>query len=114
MRVEIQLRIVGDDETVLCDDAVLRLDRTDHRLATLGVSLAEAKTLLASVQNCLVAAQAADHVARHRPCPVCGRPRPIKGYETIVFRTAFGSSGCPARVSSTAAAKQPTVGPSAR
>lgn len=56
MRVEIQLRIVGDDETVLCDDAVLRLDRTDHRLATLGVSLAEAKTLLASIQNCLVAA----------------------------------------------------------
>ncbi|KAA1053949.1 ISKra4 family transposase [Azospirillum argentinense] len=90
MRVEIQLRIVSDDETMLCDDAVLRLDRAEHRLATLGVSLAEAKTLLANVQNRLVAAQAADHVARHRSCPACGRPRPIKGYETVVFRTAFG------------------------
>jgi hypothetical protein len=90
MRVEIQLRIVGDDDTVLSDDAVLRLERADHRLAVVGLSLAEAKTLLADVQNRLVAAQASDYVARHRPCPACGRRRPIKGYETIAFRTAFG------------------------
>jgi hypothetical protein len=43
MRVEIQLRIVGGDGTVLSDDAVLRLDRADHRLAAVGLSLAEAK-----------------------------------------------------------------------
>ena len=29
MRVEIQLRIVGDGDTVLSDDAVLRFDRAD-------------------------------------------------------------------------------------
>ena len=90
MRVEIQLRIVGDNDTVLSDDAVLRLDRVDHQLAVLGLSLAEAKTLLAGVQNRMVAAQAADHVARHRHCPACGRRRPLKGHETLVFRTAFG------------------------
>ncbi len=90
MRVEIQLRIVGDDGTVISDGAVLRLERADHRLAVVGLSLAEAKTLLADVQNRLVAAQASDYVARQRPCPACGRRRPIKGYETIAFRTAFG------------------------
>jgi hypothetical protein len=81
MRVEIQLRIVGDDGTVLSDNAVLRLDRADHRLGAVGLSLAEAKTLLADVQNRLVAAQASDYVVHHRPCPACGRRRSIKGYE---------------------------------
>ena len=79
MRVEIQLRIVGDDGAVLSDDAVLRLDRADRRLAAVGLSLAEAKTLPAEAQNRLVAAQAGDHVARHRRGPACGRRRPVKG-----------------------------------
>ena len=52
MRVQIQLRIVSDDDTVLNDHAVLRLDRIDDRLAAVGLSLAEAKTLLAGVHGC--------------------------------------------------------------
>jgi hypothetical protein len=71
MRVQVQLRIVGDDDTVISDDVVLRLDRTDDHLAAVGLSLTEAKALLADVQNRLVAAQAADYVARHRNCPAC-------------------------------------------
>jgi hypothetical protein len=94
MRVEIQLRIIGDN-TVLSDDAVLHLDRTDDRLAAVGLSLTEAKTLLADIQNRLVAAQAADYVARHCHCPACGRRLRSKGCETIVFRTAFGAIRLP-------------------
>jgi hypothetical protein len=91
MRVQVQLRIVGDDDTVISDDVVLRLDRTDDHLTAVGLSLTEAKALLADVQNRLVAAQAADYVARHRNCPACDRRLRSKGYETIVFRTAFGA-----------------------
>ncbi|NYZ14347.1 hypothetical protein HL658_17460 [Azospirillum sp. RWY-5-1] len=90
MRVEIQLRIVGDNDTVLSDDTVLHLDRLTEELAAVGLSLAEAKTLLAGIQNRMVTAQAADHVARHRHCPACERRQPLKGHETIVFRTVFG------------------------
>ena len=68
MRVQVQLRIVGDDDTVISDDEIIRLDKTGDRVEAIGFSLAEAKTLLADVQNRLVAAQASDYVARQRPC----------------------------------------------
>src|SRR5689334_1594428 len=91
MRVQVQLRIVADDESVISDDTeLLLLDKTDDRLEALGLSLAEAKALLAGVQQRLVTAQAASYAARHRGCPVCGRQRRSKGPYPIVFRTAFG------------------------
>jgi hypothetical protein len=91
MRVEVQLRIVGDDDTVLSADEIIRLDKTSDRVEAIGFSLDEAKTLLADLQNRLVTAQAACYAARHRHCPACGRRLRSKGYETIVFRTAFGA-----------------------
>src|SRR5689334_4433146 len=92
MRVQIQLRIVAEDESVISDDTeLLLLDKSDDRLEALGLSLAEAKTLLAGIQQRLVTAQAASFAARHRGCPVCGRPRRSKGPSPIVFRTAFGT-----------------------
>ncbi|HEY0419619.1 MAG TPA: ISKra4 family transposase [Acetobacteraceae bacterium] len=91
MRVQVQLRIVAEDDSVISDDTeLLLLDKTDDRLEALGLSLAEAKTLLAGVQQRLVTAQAASYAARHRDCPVCGRPRRSKGPYPILFRTAFG------------------------
>src|SRR5689334_18132600 len=70
---------------------LLLLDKSDDRLEALGLSLAEAKALLAGVQQRLVTAQAASYAARHRGCPVCGRRRRSKGPSPIVFRTAFGT-----------------------
>src|SRR4051794_15929322 len=92
MRVQVQLRIVAEDESVISDDTeLLLLDKSDDRLEALGLSLAEAKTLLAGVQQRLVTAQAASFAARHRGCPLCGRRRRSKGPSPIVFRTAFGT-----------------------
>src|ERR1039457_1789431 len=52
--------------------------------------LEEAKAILSGLQEQLVRQQLADHLQRHRPCPCCHRPRPIKGYHPLHFRSAFG------------------------
>src|SRR3954463_7005628 len=92
VRVQVQLRIVAEVDSVISDDTeLLLLDKSDDRLEALGLSLAEAKALLAGVQQGLVTAQAASYAARHRGCPVCGRPRRSKGPYPILFRTAFGT-----------------------
>src|SRR5690348_7477826 len=90
MRIQIQLRIVADDDSVISEDEILHLDKGDDRLEAIGLSLGEAKAVLAGIQERVVTAQAASFAARHRGCPVCGRPRRSKGPSPIVFRTAFG------------------------
>src|SRR4051812_21226438 len=83
MRVQVQLRIVAQDESVISDDAeLLLLDKSDDRLEALGLSLAEAKALLASVQQRLVTAQAASYAAR-RWCSEIG-------LGAIVLSATFG------------------------
>jgi hypothetical protein len=90
MRIQIQLRIIADDDSVISEDEILQLDKGNDRLEAIGLSLGEAKTLLAGIQERMVTAQAASFAARHRGCPICGRPRRSKGPSPIVFRTAFG------------------------
>jgi hypothetical protein len=46
---------------------------------TLGLTLAESKTLLAGVQDIMVAQQAASYSAAHAACPECGASRRSKG-----------------------------------
>ena len=47
MRIEIQLRIVGDDDSVISTDEVLYLDKSDDKLEAIGLALSEAKGVLA-------------------------------------------------------------------
>ena len=57
--VQTQLRIVTDDDTVLSEDVIACFDKGDDQLEEIGLSLEQAKTMLASAQTSLVAAQAA-------------------------------------------------------
>jgi hypothetical protein len=91
MRVQLQLRIVGDDGHVLSEDEILHLDKGDDRLEMIGLSLAEAKGVLAGTQERLVTAQTASFLARHQCCELCARPLRRKGRCRILFRTAFGA-----------------------
>src|SRR3954471_9921410 len=87
MRVQIQLRIVTDDDTVLSEDVIACFDKGDDQLEEIGLSLDPAKTMLASAQTSLVAA--ASFLARHRCCDLCGRH--LQSSCRILFRTAFGT-----------------------
>jgi hypothetical protein len=90
MRIEIQLRIVGDDDSVISADEVLHFDKSDDRVEAIGLSFGNAKAVLAAIQERVITAQAASFLARHRCCNGCGRALLSKGPGRIQFRTAFG------------------------
>ena len=57
MRVQIQVRIVSDNDTVLSEDVIACFDKGDNQLEEIGLSLEQAKTVLAGAQVSLVAAR---------------------------------------------------------
>jgi hypothetical protein len=73
MRIEIQLRIVGDDNSVISADEVLHFDKSDDRVEAIGLSFGDAKAVLGAIQERVVTAQAASFLARHRCGNGCGR-----------------------------------------
>jgi hypothetical protein len=59
--------------------------------ATLGLSLAEAKSVLAGLQRRLVQTQAEEHCQVRRRCPRCGGQRPLKDQRPRQLRSLFGT-----------------------
>ena len=58
--------------------------------ATLGLTLAEAKEILAGLQRDLVQAQTEEHCQSRRRCPRCGAQRPLKDRRPRRLRSLFG------------------------
>src|SRR3954449_6741901 len=87
MRVQIQVRIVSDDDTVLSEEVIACFDKGDDHLEEIGLSLEQAKSVLAGAQVSLVAAQATSFLTRHRDCEQCGRHLQSKGRCRLLFRT---------------------------
>ena len=59
-------------------------------IAKRGLTLSEAKQLLANVQREIAAAQARDHVVRRSDCPRCDGVCHVKDYRDHVVATLFG------------------------
>jgi hypothetical protein len=93
MKFSVQVIVHPDDDTEASPAVreVLTLDRDELAPDTLGLQLAEAKDLLAAVQDTVVEQQASATIARQAACPECGRPRRHKDTRTIVVRTLFGT-----------------------
>jgi hypothetical protein len=71
---------------------VMEITRPDDLsdIADLGLTLVEAKRLLAGLQQEIVAAQVRDHAARRPDCPRCGGVCRVKDYRRHEVATLFG------------------------
>jgi hypothetical protein len=92
-RMELTLRLVGtgiDGQSRSYE--VMAISRPDGLadIANLGLTLAEAKLLLAQVQQQLVAEQAETHAMFRPDCRLCGATCHVKDWQPHRIATLFG------------------------
>jgi hypothetical protein len=90
MKITVQITVQSDEGQVEAVREVVRMERGPLQPETLGLSLAEARSILAGLEQNLVEQQAAEFIAQEKQCPRCGQPRACKDCQAIVFRTPFG------------------------
>ena len=88
LQFKLQLVVVTDDDEQVSVDELVVLKKDCEQLEQLGLTLAEAKTLLLEVQRQVLTRQIAAFLVARLPCPSCGRSRGIKDHKTILFRTS--------------------------
>jgi hypothetical protein len=91
MRIKLQLIMCndqGDAETVT---DVITLDKNHQRIEHLGLSLAESKQLLSTLQRHLLQLQVTTFLDTCSDCPDCGTPLHLKAHSRRSFRTLFGT-----------------------
>jgi hypothetical protein len=95
MRVKLQLVMcsdAGQEETVT---DVITLDKNRRRIEHLGLTLAEAKQLLSTVQRHLLQQQVATFLDTCSTCPDCGALLKVKAHASRSLRTLFGTFKLP-------------------
>jgi hypothetical protein len=90
MKITVQITIQSDQGQADVVQEVAQLERGPLQPETLGLSLAEARAILAGLERTMAERQVAEFTAQERPCPCCGRQRACKGRQSIVYRTPFG------------------------
>ena len=91
MKIKVQLVLCTEDG---CEEQVQEIavvEKPHQRIEHLGFTLAEAKSILKTLQQQLVERQATAFVAAHAQCASCGKALGIKEYHTRTFRTLFGT-----------------------
>ena len=91
MRVKLQLVICndeGDEETVT---DVITLNKKHQRIEHLGLTLAESKQLLSTLQRHLLQQQVDTFLDECTTCPDCETPLKLKARAHRSFRTLFGT-----------------------
>ena len=89
MKIRIQIVMeAANGESERID--IAELERNSLQPETLGLTLAESKTLLQGIQQRMVSEQVTEYMAQFNTCPDCGARRTKKGQHTLVYRTLFG------------------------
>jgi hypothetical protein len=90
MKLRLQFVIESETGEVVTTQDVAQLQRHSFRPEEVGLTLAEAKQLLGSVQRVMVQEQLSEYIAEQTHCRECGQTLARKGQHEIVFRTPFG------------------------
>lgn len=78
MKITVRLQIETDDQTPPVVVEVATVQREGLTPETIGLTIHEAKTLLAQTQEALVAQQVAVYADQQRCCPQCGARPHVK------------------------------------
>ncbi len=91
MRVKLQLVICHDEghEETVTD--VITLNKNHQRIEHLGLTLAESKQLLSTLQRHLLQQQVDTFLDARSTCPDCGTPLTLKAHGSRALRTLFGT-----------------------
>ena len=90
MKYAIQVVITTDEGQTETRD-IACVEREDLTPTTLGLTLAEGKTILKALQAVVVEQQMTAYLETQRPCADCGSHQRSKGYHTMQVRTVFGT-----------------------
>jgi hypothetical protein len=91
MKIKVQLVVCAEDGGEEQVQEIAVVEKPHQRIEHLGLTLAEAKFILKTLQQQLVAQQATAFVAAQAQCHHCGKSLGIKEYHTRTFRTLFGT-----------------------
>jgi hypothetical protein len=83
MQIKVQITVQSEQGEPEVIQEVARLERGTLRPDTLGLSLAEARAILAGLERAMAEQQTTGLLAQAQRCPQCGRPRPCKGPHRI-------------------------------
>ncbi|MCP4746309.1 MAG: hypothetical protein GY874_09245 [Desulfobacteraceae bacterium] len=91
MKIKVQVVIESDTGKTKSVENIACLERQTLRVAELGLTLAEVKDLLESMQQTVVEQQVAEYLEQQAYCSCCGKKRRRKGnHNPLVYRTLFG------------------------
>src|SRR5215813_83733 len=91
MRVKLQLVMCSDEGQEETVTDVITLNKNNERIEHLGLTLAEAKQLLSTLQRHLLQHQVYTFLDRCSTCADCGALLKVKAHTSRSFRTLFGT-----------------------
>ena len=95
MKMKSRIVVESDNHDTPITEEIACIQRGDLAPETLGLTLAEAKELLANVQANMVKEQTTEYVEQQRRCPLCEKVRGKKDHHDMVFRSLFGKMEIP-------------------
>ena len=89
MKFRVEVVCLNDGGEQRC--SVMEMERAELAMETLGLSLAEGKTMLHGVQDFVASQQTLEDLKRRRVCPACGQRHHSKTTGTHTVKTVFGA-----------------------